>query len=60
MEAVSDSPGLADFVVGIVVSILDLLNGQLKFLGIKFENMSITEALSEIKVLFLFRFFFIS
>lgn len=43
-KVVSDSPGLEDFVVGQMVSIPHLLNGQVNFLG-KFETIQITELL---------------
>ena len=40
-KVVSDSPGLVDFAIGLVISVLNLPNGQMKFLG----GIQITEEL---------------
>ena len=40
-KVVSDSPGLVDFAIGLVISVLNLPNGQMKFFG----GIQITEEL---------------
>ena len=40
-KVVSDSPGLVDFAIGLVISILNLSDGQMKF----FWGIQITEEL---------------
>ena len=40
-KVVSDSPGLVDFAIGLVISILNLPDGQMNFLG----GIQITEEL---------------
>ena len=40
----SDSPGLEDFAIGVVIFVLNLPNGQVKFLG----EIQITEGLLSI------------
>ena len=36
-KVVSDSPGLVDFVIGLVIFVLNLPDGQVLFLGGKFK-----------------------